>query len=307
MREYAKYIILKLVLSIMVWEEALEAIRPDIEEKGFFHWDKSFQDFKAEYGIDAQQKAPFYLSLDFWRLQRKELLQNNWYVIRFGRGSFGIFSEDQFPKPYLELNPDDFEEITCRPVTRFKNLRRAFKNLDWGLKAAENTLLELARFYGVYEVLTEFLDDTSEFQIGPRGGMTQSFDLFFKRRDDTVTRLGYNGQVELDYTIWTESRVLVFEAKSISRGGLDVGWHKLAYPAHRFYTQKINNGLKVNPVYFLRTIYEGVNTVLIFLFREIEFQDGGVILNDRGAWEPLKVFRVDIDALDRELREGIHL
>ena len=85
------------------------------------------------------------------------------------------------PKPYLELNPDDFEEITCRPVTRFKNLRSAFKNLDWGLKAAENTLLELARFYGVYEVLTEFLDDTSDFQIGPRGGMTQSFDLFFKR------------------------------------------------------------------------------------------------------------------------------
>ena len=137
--------------------------------------------------------------------------------------------------------------------------------------------------------------------------MTQKFPLYFKRRDDTPTRFEYNGQVELDYTIWTESRVFVFEAKSVSRGGLDVGWHKLAYPAHRFYNQTINHELKVNPVYFLRTIYEGVNTVLIFLFREMEFMDGGVLLNDRGAWDPLKVFRVDIDALDRELRDGIGL
>lgn len=237
----------------MVWEEALVAIRPSIEEIGFFHWNKSFQDFKAEYSIDAQQKAPFYLSLDFWRLQRPELLQNKWYVIRTGRGSFGIFSEDQYPKPYLELNADDAEEITCKPNATYRHLRYAFKNLDWRLKAAENTLLELARFYGVYEVLTEYLDGTSDYQVGPRGGMTQKFDLHFKRRDDSLTRFGYNGQVELDYTLWTESRVLVFEAKSISRGGLDVGWHKLAYPAHRFYNQTISDGLRISPVYFLRT------------------------------------------------------
>lgn len=289
----------------MVWEEALESIRPDIEKNGYFHWKKSFQQFKAEYGIDAQQKAPFYLSLDFWRLQRQELLQNNWYVIRFGRGSFGIFSSDQYPKPYLDLNVDNAEEITCKPNTTNRNLRTAFKNLDWRLKAAENTLLELARFYGVYEILTEFLDNTSGYQIGPRGGMTQRFDLYFKRRDDSFTKFEYNGQVELDYTIWTESRVLIFEAKSISRGGLDIGWHKLAYPAHRFYPQKINDGLKINPVYFLRTIQDGVNVILILLFREIEFQDGGVVLNDRSDWEIQKIFRVNIDALDKKLTEGI--
>ena len=294
-------------IIIMVWEEALEEIRPDIEEKGFFHWDKSFQDFKAEYRVDAQQRAPSYLSLDFWRQQRQELIQNNWYVIRTGRGSFGIFSEDQYPKPYLELSAEGAEEISVKPNATYRHLRYAFKNLDLKLKAAENTLLELARFYGVYDVLTEYLDCTSNYQIGPRGGMTQKFPLYFKRRDDTHTRFEYNGQVELDYTIWTESRVFVFEAKSVSRGGLDVGWHKLAYPAHRFYNQTINHELKVNPVYFLRTIYEDVNTVLIFLFRDIEFMDGGVILNDRDAWEPLKVFRVDIDSLDRELREGSHL
>ena len=202
----------------MVWEEALEAIRPKIDEQGYFHWDKSFQDFKAEYGIDAQQNAPLYLSLDFWRQQRQELLKNKWYVIRTGRGSFGIFSENQYPKPYLELSAEGAEEITCKSNTTFRHLRYAFKNLDWRLKAAENTLLELARFYGVYEVLTEYLDGTSDYQIGPRGGMTQRFDLYFKRRDDTHTKFDYNGQVELDYSIWTESRVLVFEAKSVSRG-----------------------------------------------------------------------------------------
>ena len=39
-------------LAHMVWEEALDAFRPSIEEKGYFHWEKSFQDFKNEYGID---------------------------------------------------------------------------------------------------------------------------------------------------------------------------------------------------------------------------------------------------------------
>ena len=129
-----------------------------------------------------------YLSLDFWSLQRQELLKNNWYVIRLGRGNFSIFSEDQFPKPYLELNVDNVEEITCRPVSVYRNLRKVFKNLDWSLKSAENTLLELARFCGVYEVLTEFIDSASDFQIGPRGGMTQRFDIYFKRRDDSFTK-----------------------------------------------------------------------------------------------------------------------
>ena len=270
----------------------------------YFHF---ISDPVPDTGIDAKQKAPSYLSLDFWRQQKQELIQNNWYVIRTGRGRFGIFSEDQYPKPYLELSAEGAEEISVKPNAKYRHLRYAFKNLDWKLKAAENTLLELARFYGVYKVLTEYLEGTSNYQIGPRGGMTQKFPLYFKQRDDTHTIFEYNGQVELDYTIWTESRVFVLEAKSVSRGGLDVGWHKLAYPAHRFYNQTINHELKVNPVYFLRTIYEGVNTILIFLFRNIEFMDGGVILNDRDAWEPLKVFRVDIDALDRELREGIHL
>ncbi len=45
--------------------------------------------------------------------------------------------------------------------------------------------------------------------------------------------------------------------------------------------------------------------ILIFLFKEIEFQEGGVVLNDRSAWDPLKVFRVDIDSLDQKLTEGI--
>jgi hypothetical protein len=42
----------------------------------------------------------------------------------------------------------------------------------------------------------------------------------------------YSGQEDLDYTIWTEDSVLVFEAKQFisSSGGLDIGWHKLAFP-----------------------------------------------------------------------------
>ena len=134
--------------------------------------------------------------------------------------------------------------------------------------------------------------------------MTQRFDIYFKRRDDSFTKFGYDGQVELDYTIWTESRVLVVEAKSLTRGGFDIGWHKLAYPAHRFHKLVAEDELKINPVYFLRTVREGANVILIFLFKEMEFRDGGIVLNDKSNWEVLKVFRVNIRNLDRKLLEG---
>ena len=62
--------------------------------------------------------------------------------------------------------------------------------------------------------------------------------------------------------------------------------------------------MKINPVYFLRTVREGANVILIFLFKEMEFRDGGIVLNDKSNWEVLKVFRVNIRNLDRKLLEG---
>lgn len=281
----------------MVWEKVLDIIKPSIEAEGFYYWNKSFQEFKQEFKIDAPQRAPSYLSLDFWSLQRTELIENNLYVIRLGQGNFALFSLEEFPRPYLELEISNATELSIEPESSFQHLQKSFTTLDYNLKSAENTLLELARYYSVYTYLTNVFEDTNDYQIGPRGLMTQKFDIYFKREKGNYERLVYNGQVELDYTVWTENRVFVFEAKSINRGGLDIGWHKMAYPSHRFISQAINDGLKINPVYFLRTVDTGENVIVLFVFDDMKFHNKGIILNQKDHWHPICVFRVNLNRL----------
>ena len=286
----------------MVWEQVLDVFRDSIENKGFYHWNQSFQAFKREHNLEAQQRAPQYLSLDFYSKQRPELTDLQWYVIRLGQGNFGIFDETKIPKPYLKLDISTAENIEIYPKKSYINMRRAFKSLDFSLKSAENSLLELSRFYGIFGSMVSAIDGSSEYQVGPRGLSTQRFDLYFKQDEDEPLKLEYNGQVELDYSVWTEDRVFVVEAKSITNYGLDIGWHKMAFPSRRFVNQVVENGLKVNPVYFLRTRIEGKHMILVFVFTEMKFKDMGIVLNDEERWELLKVLRVDIDDIDSQLR-----
>jgi len=286
----------------MVWEPVLDLFENEINKKGFFHWDRSFQDFKSEFNVDAQQKAPFYLSLDFYRQQRPELTNRGWYVIRLGQGNFGIFDSNRFPKPYLDLSKERANYIRIEPVHSHRHMRKAFKSLDYSLKSAENSLLELARFYNIFETMVRHVDGSQDYKVGPRGLMTQKFNLYFKKSDDGFERFLYDGQVELDYSIWTENRVFVIEAKSRTLSGYDIGWHKMAYPSRRFVKQVVEEGLKVNPVYFLRTRIEGNHVILLYVFTEMEFEDEGIVLNDERRWNLLNVFRVDIDQIDAELR-----
>ncbi|MCJ7633483.1 hypothetical protein MUP77_13990 [Candidatus Bathyarchaeota archaeon] len=200
-----------------------------------------------------------------------------------------------YPKPYLELETTKAERVSLEKNSKYEAMKQAFKIVDQDLSAAEDTLLELCRFHGVFQKILETFGD-SEYQIGPRGLFTSKFPLFFKRLDGEITRFNYDGQVELDYSVWTENRVLVFEAKSLTRGGLDIGWHKLAYPSQRF-SSSTQEGLKINPVYFLRKRDSEGNRILIYLFPEISFKEGGVVLNDEESWKPLRVLSVDMDTL----------
>jgi len=286
----------------MVWEPALIKFSEQIIEKGYYHWEHSFQDFKKQFTITANQRAPTYLSLDFYCRQRPELTNRGWYVIRLGQGNFGIFDEAKYAKPYLDLPIDGSEEIQLRKINSHRSLRKSFKSLDLTLKSAENTLLELARFYNIFETMVNEIDGASNFHVGPRGGMTQQFPLCFKKQDSSLLSLEYDGQVELDYSIWTENRVFVIEAKSLTRQGRDIGWHKMAFPTQRFINEVHEEDLKINPVYFLRTRVGRSNVLMLYVFDEMEFHKGGIILNDENRWKLLKVFSVNIDQLDEHLR-----
>lgn len=280
-----------------MWETVLDVIRPSIEKQGFYHYTRSFREFAQEHNLNATRMTPSYLSLDFWSRQRPELTNNNLYVIRLGRGTFVIFSYDAFPRPYLALDTANAQDVEFPHKSSFHQLRKSFRNLDYRLKSAENTLLELVRYYDLYAHLVNVFEPTSTYHIGPRGGMTQQFDVYMNHTNGTFQKFRYNGQVELDYTVWTEQRVFVFEAKSLNRRGLDIGWHKLAFPAQRFASQARNDGLKVNPVYFLRTVDDGEQVIFLYVFDELQFHNNGIILNQSNHWKPVCILRITLSTL----------
>jgi hypothetical protein len=160
----------------------------------------------------------------------------------------------------------------------------------------EATNLEYLRFLGIYDQLIQLMFNipNNSYFIGPRGNRNSGFRIYFndKTKPNEPVFFDYNGQEELDYTIWTKNFVLVFEAKQFitGNGGLDIGWHKLAFSCHRFYDYK---DLNIIPVYYLRQ----KNIVYLFIFPKMEFYNNGILLNDTTKFTPVKIFRVNISSL----------
>ncbi len=274
------------------WEQIVkrEDFQKSIRDKGYYG-PYSFQSTLRELGLNVKGRTASWISLDFWSKQPEALKKANCYVIRIGQygtktmeGRFIIFSMDQFDSSYLDLEPSlhEAKELPIKEPDDFEYLKDAFlQNIK------EDAAIEQLRFLGVYDELIKELFNVERYHIGPRGNRRSQFPVFFKRngRSEPEKIFDYNGQEELDYTIWSENAVLVFEAKlERGKGGLDIGWHKLAYPLPRFRNYR---NLKVIPVYFLRKPEE----VLLFVFDQFKFHENGIILNDKQQFKP-KVFRV---------------
>ena len=136
------------------------------------------------------------LSLDFYSQQRLELTSRGLYVIRLGQGNFGIFDQKVYPKPYLELDTASAERLPLDNIPEYGAMKEAFRIVDRELSAAEDTLLELCRFHGVFQKVIEIFGE-KEYQVGPRGLFTSKFPLYFKTLDGNLTRFNYYGQVEV--------------------------------------------------------------------------------------------------------------
>jgi hypothetical protein len=133
------------------------------------------------------------------------------------------------------------------------------------------------------------LFNKNEYVVGPRGNKSSSFDIFVERNNHEKMKLcTYQGQEELDYSLWTEENVLLFEAKQTRRsnGFLDLGWHKLVYPANRFR----DYDMSLYPTYFLRRPTE----IFIFVFPSVQFYESGIIINDPDAMKPMRIYRVRV-------------
>lgn len=274
-----------------IWNKLLNDIdfKQKIEENGYYRSPLSFQPFVQKYGLNPKNRAPAYLSIDLWKRQHLSLRnnENDLYVIRTGKGSFVIFSNLRFPKPYLELNRNNAEDIPIKDKEGFSFLKDAFKR-----HYQEDANLELPHMLGVYDELVKRVCKTSDYLVGPRGGRNSTFKFYMRDKENSSDPIpfDYNGQEQLDYTIWTKDSVLVFEAKQYKGKsyGLDIGWHKLIFPALRFK----RNGLRVYPVYYLRLHH----TLFIFVFSPLTLGDDIFVLNDVSQLTP-RAYKVDLSPI----------
>ena len=172
-------------------------------------------------------------------------------------------------------------------VAGYNHLKKAYADHH-----QEDANLERLYLTDIYEQLIEKTCGTSKFFRGPRGGRNSEFRLYFMDTKGNVSKFNYKGQEELDYSLWTEDSVLVIEAKQFqSQGGLDIGWHKLAFPAQRFRYEN----LSVIPVYYLRM----KNVIFLFVFNKMNFKEDGILLNDYTQFVPSMTFRIDLDPESR--------
>ena len=274
--------------GIQTWAEALQEIIDDpkikksIEEKGF-HQFPEWTKFRKKYPVKSIPTSK--ISLDFWSKQHKILRKNNYYILRTGGGKFAILDREKFPKPYLDLNVKNAEQLSYDKDPNFKDLWNAFSDLN-----QEDTGLEHLGGTEVYQSLFRKLfskEPKLKWRIGPRGNRVSKFKVYAQNKQNEILPLyDFDGQEELDYTLWTKDHILLFEAKSVKRNkGLDIGWHKMAYPANRF--RKYNR--KIIPIYLLKweKIYH------MFVFPVFDFHKDGIIINDQEKLKPDRIFRVN--------------
>ncbi len=277
------------------WEDLLQKtintseFLSEINTKGFWKCDDSVIKYAKKNGVELDSNAPTYVSLDFWSKQSEILKNNDYYILRSGGGTFVILDKKQFPNAYLDLSILDYTEMETKEDPEFPELYKAFRKEPGDKSKQENSALEHPRALGCYDKLIEGLFGNVKWYVGPRGGKTSKFKVYGKKSNGEIIFLfDYSGQEELDYTIWTKDSILLFEAKVMMDGeGLDIGWHKMAYPASRF--SKIDN-YTTKPIYFLR--YK--NTIHLFVFPKFPFYNDGIIINDKKNQIPEKIFRIDL-------------
>ena len=144
---------------------------------------------------------------------------------------------------------------------------------------------------GYRRQITGRVSSETKCHIGPRGNKTSVFDVYFrdKKTQEPVRIFTYEGMEDLDYSVFTEKCIYFFEGKNFpgGRGELDLGWHKIAFPAGRF--RKYSDRSLI-PAYFLNL---GA-VVYFFVFPDFQFYRCGVVLNDERGVRPEHVFKIGL-------------
>ena len=281
------------------WEDLLQKIVKDekflseMKTHGFWKCDDNVIKYAKSKKIELSPPAPNYVSIDFLSKQNKILRNYDYYILRTGGGRFIILDETKFDSSYLDLSISDSIPLETKEDPEFPELYKVFRKDVNDKSKQENSALEFPNALGCYDLLIKKLFGNVKWYVGPRGGKRSQFKVYGEKSNGKITSLcdlyDYNGPEELDYTIWTKDCILLFEAKVVDHvnEGLDIGWHKMAYPAARF--SKIDN-YTIKPIYFLRC----KNIIHLFVFPKFQFHNNGIIINDKKNQIPEKIFRIDL-------------
>ena len=279
------------------WEDVLQKIintpefLSEINTNGFWKCDDSVINYAKDiYEVTLSGSSAKYVSIDFMSKQPKILTDKGYYILRTGGGRFIILDETKFPNSYLDLSISDSIQLETKEDPEFPELYKVFRKDVNDKSKQENSALEFPNALGCYDLLIKKLFGNVKWYVGPRGLKHSQFHMYGKKSNgDPIDLPDYDGPEELDYTIWTKDCILLFEAKVVDREneGLDIGWHKMAYPAARF--SKINN-YTIKPIYFLRC----KNIIHLFVFPKFQFHNDGIVINDKKNQIPEKIFRIDL-------------
>ncbi len=279
-----------------IWDNLLKdsKFNESISKRGYSHEIK-FVDYVKKYNLQSliQRSGAItagLLSIDFFSRQAKELTDNNLFLLRTGQGKFIVFSQDYFDSSYLDLKITHFEELSIEVPKNQKNLVNAYLDM-----LNENASLELMHLLGVFRKMVQKVSGELEYQTGPRGNRTSKFGVYLYNTKEAKNEpiYTYNGQEELDYSLFTEKSIFIIESKNLETGGLDIGWHKITYPINRFRKYEAD----IYPCYFLKN----KDTVWLFVFPKFGFYNQGIVLNDKIATTPQHVFRVNLSGLKYRL------
>ena len=140
-------------MSYKVWNETIanildsEEFKHQLQNRGYYlspeH--RTFRDYANKtWGVKSTMNTANFLSKDFWH-QQSIILRNKgyylitcYYLIRTGEGSFAIFDEKKFARPYLNLHVgNEIKELVGDEPQGYYHLKSAFKE-----NVIENTGLE---------------------------------------------------------------------------------------------------------------------------------------------------------------------
>lgn len=97
-----------------VWKETIANIlnsddfKSQIQDRGYYLSPerRTFREYTdKDLGIISITNTANFLSKDFWHYQSKVLRNRGFYLIRTGKGSFAIFDEKRFARPYVLSQP----------------------------------------------------------------------------------------------------------------------------------------------------------------------------------------------------------